>query len=277
MFEKNITNIGFIGSGDWGSFFFNQLSGNENFNITHILTVYYSPINNKQKETNNNLFFFSSKEDYKEFFSAKLEAIIVAGWQYKIPYWFINEINCPIFNIHASLLPLYRGPEPLIQQILNHEVEGGVTIHKIDKDWDNGDVCEQKKFNIDTNDDNQKLFFKAVLTGKKLFSDFLIKLKNNQIQFSKQDSSRATYFRKINFLDYIIDESKSSEYILTLQKAFKGLYPITCKINNLPVIIESFKITNIRLPDITSIKIQDGYLILSQFVPLEEINRMKNV
>lgn len=267
---KNISNLGFIGSGDWGTFFFNQVSSNENFNITHILTIKSHPINHKQKEISNNLFIFSSNEDYKEFFNAKLEVIIVAGWQYKIPDWFINEINCPIFNIHASLLPSYRGPEPLIQQILNHEVEGGVTIHKIDKDWDNGDIYEQIKFKIDNNDNNKKLFIKAALAGKRILAEFLIKLKNGLIQSLKQDASRATYFRKINYLDYMIDESKSIDDIITLSKAFNGTYPMTCTYNNVPVIINSFNITQTIFPGKASVKIKDGYLLLNEFVPLEE-------
>ena len=277
MFEKNITNIGFIGSGDWGSFFFNQLGGNEEFKITHILTSNNQPLKHKEKSFNSTSIFYSSKEDYKQFFNTELKAIIVAGWQYKIPDWFINEINCPIFNIHASLLPLYRGPEPLIQQILNHEVEGGVTIHKIDKDWDNGDIYEQINFMIDKDDNNKKLFIKAALAGKRILTEFLIKLKNGLIQSLKQDASRATYFSKINYLDYMIDESKSIDYIITLCKAFNGTYPITCNYNNVPIIINSFYITQTILPGKASVKIKDGYLILNEFVPLEEFNRMNNV
>ena len=101
-----------------------------------------------------------------------------------------------LFNFHFSLLPKYRGCHTNFLQIYNGEKFSGVTLHKIDKGIDTGDIIDQIKFKVKINDtafDNYKKLMKFAI---KLFKKNLSKILNNKYRLKKQLLSNGSYYNK---------------------------------------------------------------------------------
>ena len=101
-----------------------------------------------------------------------------------------------LFNFHFSLLPKYRGCHTNFLQIYNGEKFSGVTLHKIDKGIDTGDIIDQIKFKVKINDtafDNYKKLMKFAI---KLFKKNLSKISSNKYSLKKQLLSNGSYYNK---------------------------------------------------------------------------------
>jgi len=101
-----------------------------------------------------------------------------------------------LFNFHFSLLPKYRGCHTNFLQIYNGEKFSGVTLHKIDKGIDTGDIIDQIKFKVKINDtafDNYKKLMKFAI---KLLKKNLSKILNNKYRLKKQLLSNGSYYNK---------------------------------------------------------------------------------
>lgn len=259
--------LGFIGTGDWGGIFLNYLKTSGDVELSLTLTT-----NNKDNsllqsvENNPNKYFYYENKQTYNILLKDIDAIIVAGWAFKIPLEVINNFSCPILNIHASLLPKNRGPEPVIQQILHEEKLGGVTIHKIDADWDSGDICAQFEFNITEQDDNKTLFIKAGRTGIKALKQVIEDISSSTLSFVKQNNLAATYFSRINIFDFVIKQTFYIKDVIKLCRAFAGAYPLIVELNRKLVIIKEFTFSNELVNNETTIKLMDGYLVLKKYL-----------
>ena len=116
-----------------------------------------------------------------------------------------------LFNLHFSLLPKYRGCHTNFLQIYNGEKFTGVTLHKIDKGIDTGDIIDQTRFEIKINDtafDNYKKLMKSAI---KLFKKNLNKIINNKYRLRKQLLSNGSYYnrRSVNYKKKIKIKTKN--------------------------------------------------------------------
>lgn len=211
---------------------------------------------------------YSSKESYAVFADKELDAILMAGWPHKIPPSFIDSTSCPIVNIHASLLPKYRGPEPVMQQLLHDETQGGVTLHRIDQNFDAGPICVQASFGIEPNDDNRTLFFKAARAGKRAVGAFWEKLQLHELSFSPQDESKARYYPRLNVMDFVIDEASSHAEVLRVSRAFRGQYPLVCNFQNQMFFLFEFKFHDRFDAAKRMLRLRNGYLELLKYAPV---------
>ncbi len=101
------------------------------------------------------------------------------------------------FNLHASLLPKYRGAAPINFAIINGERETGLTTFKIQEQIDTGSIALQEKIKIDEKDTAGSLHDKMMLVGADLMLKTLELLEQNKLQLREQDASQATYAPKI--------------------------------------------------------------------------------
>lgn len=97
---------------------------------------------------------------------------------------YINSRPC--FNFHPGILPWYRGAGAYSWAIINGELETGVTLHKIDKDIDHGDVIEIQRFMIQDTDTAGDLFAKAEDTIFRMFQEWLPKLVRGEYKALRQ-------------------------------------------------------------------------------------------
>jgi methionyl-tRNA formyltransferase len=119
-------------------------------------------------------------------------AIIVVGYGRIIPQWMIDLPRLGNLNLHASLLPKYRGAAPIQWAIANGESVTGVTTMRIDAGLDTGDILLQRELPIASEDTAETLSSRLAALGADLMIETLNGLDGGQIHASMQDHSRAT-------------------------------------------------------------------------------------
>ncbi len=123
-------------------------------------------------------------------------------------------------NIHASLLPKYRGAAPINWAIANGEKETGVTIMRMNEKMDEGDVVIKGILPIADQDDAVILSEKLSIRGAGLLLEAVRLVKDNKIEFTEQDGRKASYAPKLKKQDGRIDWNMSAEEISCRVRAF---------------------------------------------------------
>jgi len=111
----------------------------------------------------------------------------------------------PVFNVHASLLPLYRGSAPIQAAILNGDAYTGITIMRTVKEMDAGDIVLQDKIAIESGDTYGTLHDKLAQVGADLIAKAIGDFANAKTVFTPQEKHAATYVKKITKADRWID------------------------------------------------------------------------
>lgn len=137
------------------------------------------------------------------------DALIVAAYGKIIPEEILNIPPFGGINIHASVLPKYRGAAPIERAIMNCEKETGVSIMKMEKELDAGPVYAIEKIEILPEDDKGSLSFKLANLGADLLLRVLPLIKEGAIEPIPQDNSQATYAPKLSKEEEIIDWQNS--------------------------------------------------------------------
>ena len=106
-----------------------------------------------------------------------------------------------LFNLHFSLLPKYRGCHPNFLQIHNGEKYSGVTLHKINRGIDSGDIIDQKKFKIKLNDTAYDNYFRLMKCSVILFKKNINNILNSNYTLKKQNLSNGKYYKR-NSVNY---------------------------------------------------------------------------
>lgn len=136
------------------------------------------------------------KDNQQEFieWSKKLQTDLTVV--FSSPFIFTDELinSSPlgVINIHPSLLPKYRGPQPLLWQYLNFDLNGGVTVHYIDKKEDTGDIILQKEFKIGIGAPLSQTLHKAEKIGSELLFEAIISISNGENRRIKQPELSST-------------------------------------------------------------------------------------
>jgi methionyl-tRNA formyltransferase len=148
-------------------------------------------------------------------FRAKLEklapeAIIVVGYGRIIPQWMIDLPRLGNINLHASLLPKYRGAAPIQWAIARGETVTGVTTLRIDAGLDTGDILLQAEERIKPEDTALTLAPRLAQAGAELMIATLAGLKNGIIAARPQDNSQATLAPILTREDGLIDFSRTA-------------------------------------------------------------------
>jgi len=142
--------------------------------------------------------------------SLAAEAIIVVGYGRIIPQWMIDLPKLGNINLHASLLPRYRGAAPIQWAIARGETITGVTTMRIDAGLDTGDVLLQREERIKPEDTALTLAPRLAQTGAELMITTLAGLKNGKITPHRQDDAQATLAPILKREDGLIDFSRTA-------------------------------------------------------------------
>ena len=147
--------------------------------------------------------------------------IIVVGYGRIIPQWMLDLPPLGNINLHASLLPKYRGAAPIQWAIANGERTTGVSTMKIDAGLDTGDILLQREMVIAATDTAETLAPKLADLGADLMIETLRGLVSDAIVPSKQNGSEATLAPILNKEDGRIDFSRSAAEILNRLRGFQ--------------------------------------------------------
>jgi len=138
------------------------------------------------------------------------EAIIVVGYGRIIPQWMLDLPRLGNINLHASLLPKYRGAAPMQWAIANGESITGVTIMRLDAGLDTGDILMQAEEPIQPDDTALTLGPRLAETGSELMICALTGLVNGTISPQPQDHTQATLAPILTREDGLIDFSRTA-------------------------------------------------------------------
>ena len=127
----------------------------------------------------------------------KPDVVVVVAYGKIIPSNFLDIKNIRFINVHASLLPRWRGAAPIQRSIMNLDKETGVSIMKINQKLDTGPFMLQKKISINEQDDYESLSNKLSTLGSDLILKSLDLIEKGDFKFIEQDNSKATYAKKI--------------------------------------------------------------------------------
>ncbi len=125
-----------------------------------------------------------------------------------------------VYNIHASLLPKYRGASPINFALLNGEKETGVTVMKTDVGVDTGDMLLSEKIAIHDTDNAGDLFEKLSVLGADCIMKALEIISTGKQILTPQDSEQATYTKMIKKEDALIDWTDTAENIVNKIRAY---------------------------------------------------------
>lgn len=151
----------------------------------------------------------------------KPDAIIVVGYGRIIPQWMLELPPLGNINLHASLLPKYRGAAPIQWAIANGETVTGNTTMRIDAGLDTGDILLQQELTIAADDTSETLAPKLAEAGSDLMLDTLSGLKVGTIHPRMQDNSRASLAPILKKEDGQVDFSRTAPEILNRLRGFQ--------------------------------------------------------
>ena len=128
---------------------------------------------------------------------------------------------CPnkIINVHASLLPKYRGASPIQYALMNGDNVTGVTIMRTEAGIDTGDMFLSSEVKIDDNDDYATLTEKLAHAGGQLVVTALDLIEQGKAKWTKQDENSATYTKMIRGEDNLLDFNKTAKQLVNLTRA----------------------------------------------------------
>lgn len=163
------------------------------------------------------------KDDFEEILtSSNPDIIIVTAYGKILPEYVLNYPKFGCINVHASLLPKYRGAAPIQWSIINGEKKTGITIMYMEKGLDTGDMILKKEVDITDTDTYETLHDKLAIVGKGAIKEALKLIIDGNVNAEKQNDEFSTYASMIDKNTAKIDWYKSSFEINNL---IRGLNP----------------------------------------------------
>ena len=162
-------------------------------------------------------------EEYDYLKKIQADLVIVVAYGQIIPKEFLSLTKKGFINIHASLLPKWRGAAPIQRSIMNLDKETGVSVMKIAEQLDTGPVCNTYKINLDDNLNSSDVAEKLSLIAAEKILDNIDNIFEDKAKFIDQDHSKATYASKIQKAEGEINWNDAAKIIIG---KINGLYPV---------------------------------------------------
>ena len=168
-------------------------------------------------------FLKENKEEYDFFKAIDADLAIVVAYGQIIPKEFLNLTKKGFINIHASLLPKWRGAAPIQRSIMSLDEEIGISIMKIVEQLDAGAVCNTYKIDLENNLNASDVSEKLSLIAAEKILDNIDEILDDKAKFIEQDHLKATYASKIQKAEGEINWSDDAKNI---NGKINGLYPV---------------------------------------------------
>ena len=151
------------------------------------------------------------------------DLIVVVSYGQIIPKEFLSLTKKGFINIHASLLPKWRGAAPIQRSIMNLDKETGISIMKISEKLDTGPVCSTYKINLENDLNASDVADKLSLLASEKILDDIDDILDDKAKFIDQDHSKATYASKIQKAEGEINWKNNAKNIIG---KINGLHPV---------------------------------------------------
>lgn len=214
------------------------------------------------------------KEEYQEIININPDIIITCAYGQIIPKILLDLPKYKCVNVHASLLPKYRGGAPIHAALLNGDSETGITIMYMDEGMDDGDIIRKQSLDILDDDNIETLSDRLSILGAELLIDTLPSILNGNVKSIKQNIDDVTFAYIIKRKDEMLDFTKSYKDIRNKVRAlmnrsyfiFNG---IEYKVVNVRYETKKGLIGQINsiYKDGIGIGCLDGEVVITEFVP----------
>lgn len=234
-----------------------------------------SPVKSVALENNIEVFTpINIKNDYQKIIDSKPDIIITCAYGQIIPKILLDLPKHKCVNVHASLLPKYRGGAPIHASILNGDEKTGITIMYMAEGMDDGNIIKQQSIRIEDEDNINTLSDKLSVLGSKLLIETLPSILNNTCDNLEQDKDKVTFAYIIKRKDEIIDFNNNFKNI---NNKVRALYNRSYFIMN----DVEYKVVKVRYEDKVGeisrinhiykdgigIGVKDGEVVITEFIP----------
>lgn len=148
--------------------------------------------------------------------------ILVVGYGKILKQALLDSVCGQVLNIHPSLLPLYRGPAPVVQTLLDGALETGVSLMEIDREMDHGPLLAQETIPLSGKETPAELYAVLTFKGVQLFLDCIDAYLAEELELTPQDHTEATYSHFIKKEDGLLDLSLPADQLERMVRAFQG-------------------------------------------------------
>ena len=166
----------------------------------------------------------NNQEEYEYLKDIDADMCLVIAYGQIIPESFLNLTKKGFINIHASLLPKYRGAAPIQRAIMNLEKKTGISIMKINSQLDEGPVCKSYEIDIDEKDSSDDLSEKLSDLAVEKILDDIDDILDDKAKFRDQDHSNATYAKKIDKKESSIDWNTPAKSVIAKINGLNGAH-----------------------------------------------------
>ena len=163
-----------------------------------------------------------NKEEYEYIKRLNADLAIVVAYGQIIPKTFLSLTKKGFFNIHASVLPKWRGAAPIQRSIMNLDEEVGISIMKIVEELDSGPISNIYKIKLDHNENAQEISEKLSLLAAEKILDNVDDILEDEAKFTEQDHTKATYAKKIDKTEGRVNWNDEA---LNIVGKINGLFP----------------------------------------------------
>ena len=163
-----------------------------------------------------------NNEEYEFIKDLNADLCITVAFGQIIPKEFLSLTKKGFINIHASILPKWRGAAPIQRSIMNLDTETGISIMKMNEELDSGPICNTYKIKLDQNLNAQEVSEKLSLLAANKILDNVDDILDGKSNFVDQDHSKSTYAKKILKGEGQIDWNNDALKIIGI---INGLYP----------------------------------------------------
>ena len=164
----------------------------------------------------------NNHEEYRFIKDLNADLCITVAFGQIIPKEFLSLTKKGFINIHASILPKWRGAAPIQRAIMNLETETGISIMKMNEELDSGPICNTYKIKLDQNLNAQEVSEQLSLLAADKILDNVDDILDGKSNFVDQDHSKSTYAKKILKSEGQIDWNNDALKIIGI---INGLYP----------------------------------------------------
>lgn len=190
----------------------------------------------KEYALNNNIPIFQyqniSKEGEEELKSLNADIMVTAAYGQILKQNILDICPKGIINVHASILPKYRGSSPVQWALINGEKTVGVTIMQTELGVDTGDIIKVKKIDLVGDENTEETLEKLSKVGAEAIVEALDEIENGTAKFIKQNENEATHCKMLTKQDGLIDFNQDSIKVVNFVRGVTPWPSAFCKSEN---------------------------------------------
>ena len=190
---------------------------------------------------------FKSGKAVERVLALHLDALVVAAYGLLLPPALLEAARYGALNIHASLLPRWRGAAPIQRALLAGDAHTGVSIMQMDAGLDTGPVLRQKRIDIAGDDDAGTLHERLAALGAELIVETLSDIASGRARAVPQSQAGVTYARKIDKQETELDWRRPASELERAVRAFRPTPGAGTRLDRQPVKIWRARVVDERL------------------------------